>query len=122
MGRGRRRYLAGRGGVLMSIQQWGLGLGQPVCFRTCDALTRHSFMPDGDWFNPVHLEWRRRGGKDHWISGVVVGVRTLADGKIIVTDGREFHPTHTFRAVMVATDIRRKPVLVKIEDIHQEES
>lgn len=52
--------------------------------------------------------------------GIVVGLRTLADGKNRYNGYEEpitFTATSHFPAVMIARDLRRNPDLVRIEDV-----
>lgn len=52
--------------------------------------------------------------------GIVIGVRTLADGTVThnYDSGSEFKPTRHFRAYLIAYDMRRKPVLVLPDYVH----
>lgn len=51
--------------------------------------------------------------------GIVIGVRTLADGynTYDYDSGTEFHATGFFQAALVVFDLRRKPVFVLLEDL-----
>lgn len=61
--------------------------------------------------------WRRAGVQDR--AGVVVGVRRLADGAVRFSEegAASFKPSEHFEAVLVAFDIRQKPVYVLPEDL-----
>lgn len=85
----------------------------------------------------VELKRRYADGKKKWVTepirdydawqnvakereGVVIGKRTLANGKVHWGDEYEptwFEPQERFEAYLVAFDMRRKPFLVLAEDL-----
>lgn len=56
--------------------------------------------------------------KNHHIKrGIIIGIRRLSNGKIIgYNEDRCFMPKEYFLAYLVAYDLRKKPVYVKIEE------
>lgn len=57
-------------------------------------------------------------------AGIVVGVRTLANGTVrnMYEDGLQFEAVEHFTAYLVAFDLRRKPVLVLPEHVQRTEA
>lgn len=50
--------------------------------------------------------------------GVLVGLRTLSDGTVdYYDDHTEYMPTKRHQAAIIATHLRRKPVLALLEDV-----
>jgi hypothetical protein len=83
-----------------------------------------------------HIERKREGYRRWWEpcvlhgekprEGIVVGLRCLYDG-VMTSDGdpeapeyevEYFTSTDNFPAALVAFDLRRKPILVKLTDLH----
>lgn len=51
------------------------------------------------------------------VGGIFIGVRTLQQGRREFEDGWYFRPSGYFQAALVATDPRRRPVLVPISEV-----
>lgn len=104
-----------------------LPLGTRVTFDMADTLGRHSDrLPTGHPARHGYLKvWRsnpyaKRGTTQ---TGVIAGVRTLADGYASWPYSDEpivFYPESHFPAYLVAFDLRRKPVYLRIEDVRPE--
>lgn len=60
--------------------------------------------------------WKLIPGKIQ--EGIVVGIRNLSDGRTErVPEGQDgYYIEKSFKAYLIATDLRRKPVFVKVED------
>lgn len=70
---------------------------------------------------PRRLSWESRPCPK--TKGILIGIRTLADGTIEWTDeGWIFYPSARKKAGLVAFDIRRRPVLVAWEDLVEAEA
>lgn len=100
-----------------------LELGQRVRYAaTLRRAVEYAPLQFGQWTNRRRKVWKRgdwRGEPDPG-EGIVVGLRTLADG---FSDweseevGYVFTPTDRHSAVLIAYDLRRKPVLALLEDV-----
>ncbi len=94
----------------------GLKLGTKVHFDHSSILWREHLA------DSMRRWTRTRWGKDQH-TGVIVGWRTLSNGKVTYGndwDGSdEFRPTEHFKAYLVAYDMRRKPVYVLPEDLEE---
>lgn len=60
--------------------------------------------------------WRADPYRPGEYGGIVVGLRTLSDGEVVDYAGT-YRPERHFRAVLIAEDLHRKPVLVLPEDV-----
>jgi len=83
-----------------------------------------------------HIERKKEGVKRWWEpcilrgeqarEGIIVGLRCLQDGFMTTNDDPEspeygvtyFQTTNSFHAAIVAFDLHRKPVMVKMDDLH----
>lgn len=88
--------------------------GQQVVFSrplVRRAHRKQQGRPARTWVPNMYDDTRR--------TGIVVGIRTLADGEVEYNydEPTVFYPTRHFRAYLIATDLRRKPVLVLPEDM-----
>jgi hypothetical protein len=85
-------------------------LGDSVAFTT--TLKRTSVYSSGRW----DKEWTptSKGG-----SGILIGLRILADGvnEHCLDEPISFQATNYFKAALVATDLRRRPVLVPLDSV-----
>jgi hypothetical protein len=100
-------------------------LGQQVEFRLTDILHRQHDSTTRDQFQRIvtRTGWRSsRWPSPDPVRGVVVGVRTLSDGR------NEYHgydepilycPEEHFEAYLVAYDMRRKPVYVLRDNLKE---
>lgn len=99
-----------------------LQLGQRVLFT--NQLSRVSeSRPTGTFgHNEWWKSWEPIGYPSTPTEGVIVGVRTLADGVNERIDyGVAFFPRKHFKAYLVAFDMRQNPVYVLPEHIKREE-
>lgn len=54
------------------------------------------------------------------VRALVIGVRTLSDGEVDYDeDGRQYHPTKHYKALLVVADLRRKPFFVEYREIKE---
>ena len=105
-----------------------LSLGQRVAFKNSLKRGYDSSKMSGS----PRKEWKPRWQSNHPYAakmknnpevsgtGVVVGIRVLADGKVEYggyDEGTSFHPDNHFQAVLVSFDLRRNPVYVLPEDL-----
>lgn len=94
-----------------------MNLGDRVTFSR--VLRRHSEYP-GAAASRRHMKvWRPTLTFKHQ-EGIVVGERTLSNGEVYwhgPDDGAEYRLKETLKAYLVAYDLRRKPVLVRPEDL-----
>lgn len=74
--------------------------------RTLANLRRKIWTPD-PWKNGTY-------------AGVVVGLRTLSDGMTEGWEENTYRPERHYRAVLIATDLYRRPVLVLPEHVTPE--
>jgi len=66
----------------------------------------------------IRKEWERKRHYGEIRKGIVIGVRTLGDGEREWDgDGITFSTDHTFRAFIVVTDLRRRPLFVLPADL-----
>lgn len=89
-----------------------LPLGTPVTFD--HALSRTDITNS----KPHRREWQPY--RAILRTGVIVGIRTLANGIVYwgsYDEPTEFHPTDYVRAYLVAFDLRRNPVHVQPEHV-----
>jgi hypothetical protein len=101
-----------------------IDLGTRVRFEA--VLARRSSYPSRDYETGRRAEWTKTwervglGGFSVVKEGIVVGVRTLQNG---VNEGGGwdepiyFRPTERFRAVLISTDLRSRPVFARFEDV-----
>ncbi len=107
-----------------------LPLGAHVTFDRRDIITRetvHRPIPSGPqtwrYFDlPVERRWEKLSDwvREEQVSGVIVGVRNLSNGEV-ESDYDNVHiyiQKETFRAYLVAYDLRRNIVRVRVEDVH----
>lgn len=93
-------------------------LGMPVRFRKPMI---HKYIPRTGLANP-RKEWHPVFGwaDDHWVDGVLIGVRTLSDGDYDYGGGEEqaalYNRTY-FTAFLVVRDLRSNPQRVRPEDV-----
>lgn len=97
-----------------------IALGAPVTFDMADVLGRYSdpLPPDSKYRTGWLKVWKPnpylpRSSEPR--AGVIVGVRTLANGYATWAYRDEpivFYPEEHFTAYLVAFDLRRKPVLL----------
>jgi hypothetical protein len=64
--------------------------------------------------------WEPDPWKNGTYAGIVVGVRTLSDGMTEGWEENTYRPERHYRAVLIATDLHRKPVLVLPENVTAE--
>lgn len=81
---------------------------------------RYVERPGGGW----RKEWQPLSfdspHPEHRGEGIVIGLRTLADGRVQYNGYDEpptFHADARFTAVLVAHSLRSKPVYVRVEDV-----
>jgi hypothetical protein len=86
-----------------------LALGTPVRFKR--PLHRVRTLA-----NREQKVWEADPYRAGEYAGIVVGVRTLSDGEVIAW-GAGYRPERHYRAVLIAEDLHRKPVLVLPEDV-----
>lgn len=105
----------------------GFELGQRVTWSRADELYRHKTFeygqdPTREWLSPRdRLGSTARFIQDEQRSGVVVGVRTLTNGtaKRYWEEPTEYTVKEAFKAVVLAWDLKRKPVYVRLEDVKE---
>lgn len=95
-------------------------LGQRVTFSNADVLERATQTGPGYrtrkvWRTPL---WKKPGES----RGVVVGIRTLSNGRVTYNydEPTEYTANEWFKAALIATDLLRKPVFVRVEDVKPE--
>jgi hypothetical protein len=98
----------------------GIRLGAPVTFDYSDILRRQQISPY-DHRSPIRKDWRKVkwGTRGDVRSGVIVGVRTLANGTLhwYSDEPIQFYPDLYFTAYLVAFHLRRKPVFLLPDDV-----
>lgn len=103
-------------------------LGQPLTFT--HAL--HRTIAGTDPARPLRKVWEPRPASWHvprttTLHGIIIGIRTLADGEFATAGGpydppeEVFISTDHYTAYLVAYDLRRKPVYVLPEHATLEE-
>lgn len=90
-------------------------LGQRVTWAVADEM--HRINVTGDWYRrePWRKRWQRTQYDERHREGVVVGLRTLSNGinESHGDEGIQYIPEEYIPAVLVAYDLRRKPVYVE---------
>lgn len=93
-----------------------LGLGTRVHWR--HPLKRITFRP-ASAIRGVRKEWAIKPHQSEWREGVVVGVRHVQNGirRYIGEDGYTWEPDDYLKVYLIAFDLHRKPVHVRLEDV-----
>lgn len=100
------------------MHNFEINLGKRVKFTT--PLRRaHEHRVDGDRSSNWKV-WRAALSYTGPLEGILIGVRTLSDGLVYYGNFDEptsFAPKESFKAALIATSLKRKPVLVRFDDL-----
>jgi hypothetical protein len=98
-----------------------LKLGQRV--RYTNGLQRRTTYDDKGWQHAIK-RWEPltfdSSHPEHKGEGIVVGLRTLANGRrqwLGEEEGYAFHAEERFTAAVISHSLRAKPVVVRIDDV-----
>lgn len=104
------------------LNDYEIALGTRVKFTT--PLRRaYEHRMDGDRGSNWKV-WKPALSYSGPLAGIVIGVRTLSDGLVFYGSYDEptsFHPKESFKAALIVTDLKRKPIFVRFDDLQAAE-
>lgn len=104
------------------MHDYEISLGKRVKFTT--PLRRvYEHRMDGDRGSNWKV-WKAALSYAGPLEGILIGVRTLSDGLVYYGSFDEptsFDPKESFKAALIATDLKRKPFFVRFDDLQPAE-
>jgi hypothetical protein len=94
-------------------------LGEPIRFDQVLVRKESNERLRSENHNSYLKYWENKalGKQEH---GIVVGVRTLSNGIKTYCEALLYKPKYYFKALLVITDLRKKPVFVPIDQLKKD--